>query len=401
MSTGVSVYHLDRSPHNHTVRSPWALKKVNRQHEASQFQDRLASEAKILQELKHPNIVGFRGFSKTDDGRQVLAMEVCNESLGNLIEESAENGETRFQPDKILTVIAGIAKGLQYLHEEKELLHGDIKSHNVLIKGNFEEIKLCDFGVSLPLRTASVEDYVGTGAWSAPETLDEGPLTDRADIFSLGLVIWEMLTLRTPNVDVSESVSFSDSFDSINIGQHYEEAIRQYIPYLGLDKRSSTPNKCPGSVEKRREEGSAPWFGKAFYCLGHNLILNALGVTETALKWTEIYLEDGSQVVKLKSTVKVTTKKFQSQPQSTQRGVPQGFMLGAVLFILFTNDLSEYRRETPELPGDLTSDYNLVVDIYQWCTQQLYTRRPTARDILDKLREAGIPLNMSPPQVTL
>uniref|UniRef100_A0A1B6HCD9 Protein kinase domain-containing protein n=1 Tax=Homalodisca liturata TaxID=320908 RepID=A0A1B6HCD9_9HEMI len=277
--TGVSVYHLDRSPHNHTIRSPWALKKVNRQHEASQFQDRLVSEAKILQELKHPNIVGFRGFSKTDDGRQVLAMEVCNESLGNLIEESAENGETRFQPDKILTVIAGIAKGLQYLHEEKELLHGDIKSHNVLIKGNFEEIKLCDFGVSLPLRTASVEDYVGTGAWSAPETLDEGPLTDRADIFSLGLMIWEMLTLRTPNVDVSESVSFSDSFDSINIGQHY--------------------------------------------------------------------------------------------------------------------------GETPELPGDLTSDYNLVVDIYQWCTQQLYTRRPTARDILDKLREAGIPLNMSPPQITL
>uniref|UniRef100_A0A1B6K9T6 Protein kinase domain-containing protein n=1 Tax=Graphocephala atropunctata TaxID=36148 RepID=A0A1B6K9T6_9HEMI len=276
--TGVSVYHLDRSPCNHTVRSPWALKQVNRQHKTStHFQERLESEAKILQKLKHPNIVGFRGFSRTEDGRQVLAMEECSESLGNMIEELAEGGKNRFKPDKILTVIVGVAKALQYLHEEQELLHGDIKSFNVLIKGDFEEIKLCDFGVSIPLQTASVEDYVGTGAWSAPETLDEGPLTDRADIFSLGLVVWEMLTLLTPNMDVSGSLS--DSFDTSNIQAHY--------------------------------------------------------------------------------------------------------------------------GETPQLPADLTPDYGLVAEIYQWCTQQLYTQRPSARDILNKLKHAGVPLTASPPQITL
>lgn len=68
---GVSVYHLDRSPCNHTNRSPWALKTINRQLIGTQLQKRLESEAKILQELKHPNIVGFRGFSKTEDGRKV------------------------------------------------------------------------------------------------------------------------------------------------------------------------------------------------------------------------------------------------------------------------------------------------------------------------------------------
>lgn len=66
------MYYFDRSPCNHALRSPWALKTVNRQHaKTTQFQDRLEVEAKILQELKHPNIVGFRGFSKTQDGRKV------------------------------------------------------------------------------------------------------------------------------------------------------------------------------------------------------------------------------------------------------------------------------------------------------------------------------------------
>lgn len=62
-------------------------------------------------------------------------MEECTESLGNLIEEMGESGEVRFDPEKILSVIAEVSKALQYLHEEKGLLHGDLKSYNVLIKG--------------------------------------------------------------------------------------------------------------------------------------------------------------------------------------------------------------------------------------------------------------------------
>lgn len=62
-------------------------------------------------------------------------MEECTESLGNLIEDMRESGDVRFGPAKILSVIAEVAKALHYLHEEKGLLHGDLKSYNVLIKG--------------------------------------------------------------------------------------------------------------------------------------------------------------------------------------------------------------------------------------------------------------------------
>lgn len=73
----------------------------------------------------------------------------------------------------------------------------------------------------MKLELASVDNYVGTGAWCAPETLLDGPVTDKADIFSLGLLIWEMLTLKVPHTDSILDFSLTESFDSNNVG--YEE----------------------------------------------------------------------------------------------------------------------------------------------------------------------------------
>lgn len=68
---GVNVYHLDRSPLDHKIRSPWALKKVNKTHRGGEISKRMFDESEILKTLNHPNIVGFRGYTKTEDGREV------------------------------------------------------------------------------------------------------------------------------------------------------------------------------------------------------------------------------------------------------------------------------------------------------------------------------------------
>lgn len=96
---------------------------------------RLRNEANILRKLNHPNIVGFRAILTTNDGRECLAMEECHMSLSDIIECKEEDGP--FPVDTISKVAFEIAKALDYIHNTVHLLHGDIKSPNILIKGKF------------------------------------------------------------------------------------------------------------------------------------------------------------------------------------------------------------------------------------------------------------------------
>lgn len=108
------------------------------------------------------------------------------------------------------------------MHNEVLLIHCDIKSYNILIKGNFDNCKLCDFGVSLPIdkdgnvevKTGKNVEYIGTPAWSAPEVLKYPQIiTTKTDIYAFGLVFWEMLALMPPidedtfntSIDLDES----------------------------------------------------------------------------------------------------------------------------------------------------------------------------------------------------
>lgn len=97
-----------------------------------------------------------------------------------MIEEMTNDGIAEpFPADDILKIGFEIIKGLQYLHHEAHILHGDVKSFNVLVSKNRSVVKLCDFGVSVPLNDALEMDvskakfsYVGTECWSAPEVLE-------------------------------------------------------------------------------------------------------------------------------------------------------------------------------------------------------------------------------------
>ncbi|KAM4903291.1 lymphokine-activated killer T-cell-originated protein kinase [Sylvia borin] len=240
--TGVSVYLMKRSPRG-LSRSPWAVKKINSgcsQSQRSLYQRRLREEAQTLRNLQHPNIVGYRALTKAPDGSLCLAMEFGGEkSLNDLIEERREQGLGMFPAATILQVALSMARGLQYLHTEQRLLHGDIKSPNVVVRGAFESVKICDVGVSLPLdENLTVSDpklsYVGTEPWKPPEALESGGIiSDRSDIFPFGLTLWEMLTLSIPHLPIPESDSEEDSFS--------EESFDEDAYYAALGTRPALP----------------------------------------------------------------------------------------------------------------------------------------------------------------
>lgn len=148
--------------------------------------------------LDHPNIVGYRGTKIMADQQVALAMEHCDTSLGNILEMRMDNDMGPLESNKILKVSVvwitfvlprfmiwvffffcflwqislDVCKALDYLHTTAHILHGDLKSFNVLIKGEFDLCKLCDFGVSLPLNNKGYVDVKKkpdaeyTGEWS-------------------------------------------------------------------------------------------------------------------------------------------------------------------------------------------------------------------------------------------
>lgn len=166
-------------------------------------------------------------------------METCDTSLGDLIEQREELSAGPLEPTKLRKLSMDICNALDYLHTSALILHGDIKSYNVLIKNSFEHCKLCDFGVSLPLNADGFVDvekdpqaqYVGTELYSAPEVFASPPqdISSKCDIFSFGLVIFECLTLRVPHYE---------QFDAINTGMLKGNASYQSIGRISQQRQS-------------------------------------------------------------------------------------------------------------------------------------------------------------------
>ncbi|XP_073349207.1 lymphokine-activated killer T-cell-originated protein kinase homolog [Pagrus major] len=255
--TGVNVYLMNRMGKLNA--SPWAVKKINSRCATKQmavYQKRLNAEAKVLKGINHPNIVGFRAFTTAKDGSKCLAMEYGGEqSLNDLIEKRKEDGLKAFPAANIEKVALHVARGLQYLHNEKKLLHGDMKSCNVVIKGDFETVKICDVGVSLQLdENMKVSNpkavYIGTEPWKPKEALDEegGDITDKADIYAFGLTLWEMMTLAMPHLEMLDDDDEEDEEDSM------EESFDEDAYYERLGTRPVLDAEALGISYRRMVE---------------------------------------------------------------------------------------------------------------------------------------------------
>jgi len=154
-----------------------------------------------LRKLNHPNIVQFRGVC-TQAPVFCVVMEYCPYGpLFNYLREGSE----RVPPVKLVEWTKQIASGVKYLHDHK-IIHRDLKSPNVLISRNAEILKISDFGTSRTWGEQSTcMSFAGTVAWMAPEVIRNEPCNEKVDIWSYGVLLWELLTCEVPyrNVDSS------------------------------------------------------------------------------------------------------------------------------------------------------------------------------------------------------
>ncbi|CAH1647414.1 unnamed protein product [Spodoptera littoralis] len=157
-----------------------------------QLRDKNDCNIKHLRKLNHENIVQFKGIS-TNGPSACIIMEFCQ--YGPLF-EYIHSGSS-FLPSQILKWAKEIAQGMAYLHSHK-IIHRDLKSPNVLIADNLV-VKVSDFGTSREWNDVSaVMSFTGTVAWMAPEVIRHEPCSERVDVWSYGVVLWELLTQEVP-----------------------------------------------------------------------------------------------------------------------------------------------------------------------------------------------------------
>jgi len=160
------------------------------------FHDRFLREAKLAAQLSHPNVVQVFDVGE-DNGRPFIVMECVQGST--LADELKQRGP--LDPTDVVDLALQICGGLEHAHAAG-LVHRDIKPQNLLL-GSDGTVKIADFGIARAAeetRLTQIGSVLGTAAYLAPEQALGEEVTAAADIYSLGCVLYELLTGRTPYV---------------------------------------------------------------------------------------------------------------------------------------------------------------------------------------------------------
>lgn len=162
------------------------------------FVERFTREAQALARLNHPAIIAIHDFGEAGGLCYLLMEYVDGVSLRQLMQAR------KLQPEEALRIVPQICEALQYAHEQK-VIHRDIKPENILLDRH-GRVKIADFGIAKMVETNGgrpvlTEDrqVIGTPHYMAPEQVEKPHTVDhRADIYSLGVVFYEMLTGELP-----------------------------------------------------------------------------------------------------------------------------------------------------------------------------------------------------------
>jgi NIMA (never in mitosis gene a)-related kinase len=189
-----STVHLVRKNSDGTM---YAMKKVKMGKLSEKEKQNALNEVRILASIQHPNVIGYKdAFFESASGNLCIIMEHAdNGDLLQLIEKSKKN-RTKLNEKQIWHFFVQIVRGLKTLHDLK-ICHRDIKCANLFLTKD-GMIKLGDLNVSKVAKKGLMHTQTGTPYYASPEVWMDKPYDNRSDIWSLGCVLYEMITLMPP-----------------------------------------------------------------------------------------------------------------------------------------------------------------------------------------------------------
>ena len=197
------VYEAEDTKLKRTVALKFLPPELTRDLEAK---ERFIREAQAASALEHPNICNIHEIEETSDGQLYIVM-ACYE--GKTLKEKIK--EKRIKKKEVVDIAIQIGQGLEKAHE-KGIIHRDIKPANIFIT-NDGVVKILDFGLAKLSGQAQLtkdSSTLGTVAYMSPEQLSGKEVDQRTDIWSLGVVLYEMLTEKLPfKGDYEQAVTYS------------------------------------------------------------------------------------------------------------------------------------------------------------------------------------------------
>ncbi|KAM3140914.1 hypothetical protein pb186bvf_006925 [Paramecium bursaria] len=178
---------------NLTTEEEVAVKIINKNIKDLEF-DQLRKEASILSQLRHKNIVKFLDVKETDTKILIVMELVQGGSLASLMNRKLKS-KTWFTETQCKSLMEQLLDALAYIHQQN-IVHRDLKPENILIDESSLQVKITDFGLSTGFRsdeTFMLQQQCGTMVYMAPEQLEGRVYNKAVDIWSLGVIMYQLL----------------------------------------------------------------------------------------------------------------------------------------------------------------------------------------------------------------
>ncbi|PSS30004.1 Serine/threonine-protein kinase [Actinidia chinensis var. chinensis] len=171
-----------------------AIKVLNPERVDKDMLREFAQEVFIMRKIRHKNVVQFIGACTRPPNLCILTEFMSRGSVYNFLHK--QRGAFKFSA--LLKVALDVSKGMNYLHQNN-IIHRDLKTANLLMDEH-EVVKVADFGVArVQTQSGVMTAETGTYRWMAPEVIEHKPYDHKADVFSFGIVLWELLTGELPH----------------------------------------------------------------------------------------------------------------------------------------------------------------------------------------------------------
>ncbi|HYP23044.1 MAG TPA: Stk1 family PASTA domain-containing Ser/Thr kinase [Actinomycetota bacterium] len=280
------------------------------------FVERFRREAQSAANLNHPNVVSLYDYG-ADDGAYYIVMEyIEGKSLGDIVAESGA-----LLPERAAEIASDVAAALERAHSSG-LVHRDIKPTNIMVT-NTGQTKVTDFGIARALGQSTEQTQmtqtgmvIGTAAYLSPEQAQGNPVDARSDVYSLGCVLYEMLTGRPPFAgDAPLAIAYKHVREDPVPPSTVNPDVPRELDAVTLKALSKNPGNRYTTAAEMREDLQR-------FLNGQKVLATPLMAAETAVAAP---VSTGTQVLR------TTETEYAPPPPEPRRGV--WYVLAALLIL--------------------------------------------------------------------